>query len=82
LANDRRAFAERTLGRLSAGEHALGRAFEPLPALGRLSKRMQALSRWQERLSEEHLSERRQLAVPVRAGRHRMGGGLALLVSI
>jgi hypothetical protein len=41
---------------------------------------VQALSRWQERLSEERLPECRQVAVPVRGGRRRMGGGIALLV--
>ena len=81
MADERRAFGH-SLGRLAADEHALGRALKSLPALGRLSKRMQALSRWQERLSKERLSERRQVAVPVRGGRRRMGGGVALLVSI
>jgi hypothetical protein len=81
LADERRGFGD-ALGRLSADEHTLGRALKPLPALGRLSKRVQALSRWQERLSEERLPECRQVAVPVRGGRRRMGGGIALLVSI
>ena len=64
LADELRAFGD-SLGRLSANEHALGRAFKPLTAVGQLSKRMQAISRWQSGLSEERLSERRQVAVPV-----------------